>query len=82
MTEPVTTGFSPDEQSRVDKFLAETTLFLGPDPDIMRDHKSAPRTAEEERLLDRAVMIDPRHVMALKTKAALQFWMVHRLPLD
>jgi acetone carboxylase, alpha subunit len=51
MTEPATTGFSPDEQSRVDKFLAETTLFLGPDPDIMRDHKSAPRTAEEERLL-------------------------------
>ena len=51
MTELATPGFTPDEQSRVDKFLAETTLFLGPDPVIMRDHKSAPRTAEEDRLL-------------------------------
>ena len=53
MTELATPGFTPDEQSRVDKFLAETTLFLGPDPAIMRDHKSAPRTAEEDRLLSR-----------------------------
>jgi acetone carboxylase alpha subunit len=53
MTELDTPGFTPDEQSRVDKFLAETTLFLGPDPVIMRDHKSAPRTAEEDRLLSR-----------------------------
>ena len=53
MTELATPGFTPDEQSRVDRFLAETTLFLGPDPAIMRDHKSAPRTAEEDRLLSR-----------------------------
>ena len=26
-------------------------MFLGPDPEIMNDHKSAPRTAEEERLM-------------------------------
>lgn len=51
MTEQAPPGLTPGEQSRVDKFLAETTLFLGPDPAIMGDHKSAPRTAEEDRLL-------------------------------
>lgn len=40
-----------EDQKRIDKFLAETTLFLGPDPEIMRDHGMQPRTAEEERLL-------------------------------
>ncbi len=39
------------EQQWVDAFLAETTLFLGPDPQIMNDHRMAPRTAEEDRLL-------------------------------
>src|SRR3546814_13372454 len=27
--------------------MDETTLFLGPDPDIMRHHQIAPRTAHE-----------------------------------
>ncbi|HEX7660361.1 MAG TPA: hydantoinase B/oxoprolinase family protein, partial [Pseudonocardiaceae bacterium] len=39
------------DRVRVDRFLAEATMFLGPDPEIMNDHKSAPRTAEEERLM-------------------------------
>jgi acetone carboxylase, alpha subunit len=43
--------FTPQEQEFIDAFLAETTLFLGPDPEIMNDHRMAPRTAEEERLL-------------------------------
>jgi acetone carboxylase, alpha subunit len=37
--------------ARIDKFLSETTLFLGPDPEIMRSHSMQPRTEEEERLL-------------------------------
>ena len=45
------TQFTPQEQEFIDAFLAETTLFLGPDPEIMNDHRMAPRTAEEERLL-------------------------------
>ena len=39
------------DQEWVDRFLAETTLFLGPDPEIMKDHRLAPRTAPEDRLL-------------------------------
>jgi len=39
--------FTAEEQRWVDAFLAETTLFLGPDPEIMNDHRMAPRTAEE-----------------------------------
>jgi acetone carboxylase, alpha subunit len=35
----------------VAEFLAGTTLFLGPDPEIMNDHRMAPRTPDEERLL-------------------------------
>ena len=43
--------FTPQEQEWVKEFLAETTLFLGPDPEIMNDHRMAPRTADEDRLL-------------------------------
>ena len=43
--------FTSEDQEWVDAFLAETTLFLGPDPQIMNDHRMAPRTAEEDRLL-------------------------------
>src|SRR5882724_1047569 len=39
------------DQEWAEAFLAETTLFLGPDPEIMNDHRMAPRTAEEDRLL-------------------------------
>jgi len=43
--------FTPQEQQWVAAFLSETTLFLGPDPEIMNDHRMARRTAEEDRLL-------------------------------
>lgn len=42
-----TQQLSEQEQQWVDKFMDETTLFLGPDPDIMRHHQIAPRTAHE-----------------------------------
>ena len=51
MTELAKQQFSPEDQEWVDRFLIETTLFLGPDPEIMTNHRMAPRTAEEERLL-------------------------------
>ena len=51
MSEANAGQFTPEEQEWVDAFLAETTLFLGPDPEIMNDHRMAPRTAEEDRLL-------------------------------
>ena len=51
MTELAKQEFAPGDQEWVDRFLAGTTLFLGPDPEIMTDHRMAPRTADEERLL-------------------------------
>ena len=51
MTDLARQRFSMEDQEWVDRFLAQTTLFLGPDPEIMTDHRMAPRTAEEERLL-------------------------------
>ena len=51
MTDTDAAQFTPEDQEWVDAFLAETTLFLGPDPQIMNDHRMAPRTAEEGRLL-------------------------------
>lgn len=39
---------SPDDQKLLDQFLAEHRLFLGPDPDIMRNHTLTPRSALEE----------------------------------
>src|SRR6201995_4461690 len=42
---------SPEDAARVNRFLAEATMFLGPDPEIMRNHKSAPRTPAENKLM-------------------------------
>jgi acetone carboxylase alpha subunit len=39
-----------DEQTLRDKFLADHRLFLGPDPEIMRNHSVGPRTAEEDAI--------------------------------
>lgn len=41
-----------EDQIRVDRFLAAATMFLGPDPEIMRDHKSAPRSPAEDALME------------------------------
>lgn len=43
------------EQEWVDEFMDETTLFLGPDPEIMRDHSIAPRTDHEELAIAQGV---------------------------
>ncbi len=42
-----------EEQALLDKFLAEQKLFLGPDPEIMRNHSFGKRTAYEEQILSR-----------------------------
>ncbi|RTL57016.1 MAG: acetone carboxylase subunit alpha [Rhodocyclaceae bacterium] len=39
---------SPEEVALLKKFLTDTTLFLGPDPEIMRRHDLMPRTEDEE----------------------------------
>jgi len=42
---------SPEDQVLLDKFLADNTLFLGPDPEIMRNHTVTPRSPAEDRAL-------------------------------
>lgn len=43
------------EQQWVDKFMDETTLFLGPDPAIMRHHEIMPRTPYEQQCIDERI---------------------------
>jgi acetone carboxylase alpha subunit len=49
------------EQELIQKFLNDTTLFLGPDPEIMLDHDIMPRTEYENICMEK--MNDP-HVVA------------------
>lgn len=42
---------SAEEKAWVDDFMNETTLFLGPDPEIMRHHQIAKRTEVEEKAI-------------------------------
>jgi N-methylhydantoinase B/oxoprolinase/acetone carboxylase alpha subunit len=51
---------SKDDKALLDKFLADNRLFLGPDPEIMRNHSVQPRSALEERAL--ATKLDPHQI--------------------
>jgi acetone carboxylase alpha subunit len=42
-----------EDQKLIKKFLKDTTLFLGPDPEIMRDHRIMPRTQNEANCLEK-----------------------------
>lgn len=44
-----------EDQELMNKFLADNTLFLGPDPEIMRNHSLTPRSAMEEDALKNGV---------------------------
>lgn len=39
---------STEDVALIQKFLNDTTLFLGPDPEIMQNHDLMPRSADEE----------------------------------
>ena len=39
---------TPEEQQWVNQFMDETTLFLGPDPEIMRSHSISERSGHED----------------------------------
>ncbi|WP_205677677.1 hydantoinase B/oxoprolinase family protein [Brevibacterium aurantiacum] len=45
------THLTAEEQEWVDAFMNDTTLFIGPDPEIMREHSIAQRSPLEERIL-------------------------------
>jgi acetone carboxylase alpha subunit len=69
------------EQALLDKFLADNRLFLGPDPQIMRNHGISPRSAAEEAAL--ATGQDPHEVHHIRglVNAALSeaFTMVNQM---
>ena len=44
-------GFSQEDQALIDAFLTSNAGFVGPDPEILNDHRMAPRTEREERVL-------------------------------
>jgi len=56
------------EQQWVDKFMDETTLFLGPDPAIMRHHEIMPRTKYEEECIAKGV--DPLEIDRIRKRLA------------
>jgi acetone carboxylase, alpha subunit len=62
MTQEKTMNDSTSAEDRAlrEKFLADNTLFLGPDPDIMRNHSILPRSAAEDAAL--ASGLDPHEV--------------------
>lgn len=48
-------ALTAQEQQWVDQFMDETTLFLGPDPEIMRHHQIHDRTAYEDECINKGV---------------------------
>ncbi|WP_168581872.1 hydantoinase B/oxoprolinase family protein [Gephyromycinifex aptenodytis] len=59
---------TPQEQQWVDEFMDDTTLFLGPDPEIMRSHSIAPRTQHEEQVM--AAGVDRLQVERIRKRIA------------
>ncbi|HVN28353.1 MAG TPA: hydantoinase B/oxoprolinase family protein, partial [Candidatus Binataceae bacterium] len=70
-----------DDQALREKFLADNTLFLGPDPEIMRNHSVLPRSAAEDAALRAG--LDPHdvhHVRGLINAALSEaFTMVNQM---
>jgi N-methylhydantoinase B/oxoprolinase/acetone carboxylase alpha subunit len=69
------------EQALLDKFLADNQLFLGPDPEIMRNHSITARSVIEEAALKKG--LDPHqihHVRGLINAALSEaFTMVNQM---
>lgn len=66
MTQIISVENSPKEISAEDaklikKFLADNTLFLGPDPEIMKDHDIVPRTEQEDQAIN---TVNDSHLIA------------------
>lgn len=82
MNEPLNKKALPkEEQAVLDRFLADNRLFLGPDPEIMRNHALEPRTAEEERVLKKGLDAHQVHHIRGLINAALSeaFQMVNQM---
>ena len=49
--ESASTDLTAQEHEWVNQFMDDTTIFLGPDPAIMRDHSISGRTPLEDRCI-------------------------------
>lgn len=72
--EPPVDPVEPTAEQQVAQFLSSTTLFRGPDPDIIRNHRILPRTVVEERALRRDIdqltrMVVRKRVETIATEA-------------
>ena len=79
---PVTTNdLSAEEQSLLDQFVNDNTLFYGPDPDIVRNHGLMPRTAAEEQALAADIDINRVNLVRGRVESALEegFTMVEKM---
>ncbi|MGB1882939.1 MAG: hydantoinase B/oxoprolinase family protein, partial [Gammaproteobacteria bacterium] len=76
-----TNGLSAEEQSLLDQFVNDNTLFYGPDPDIVRNHGLMARTAAEEQALDADVDINRVNLVRGRIESALEegFTMVEKM---
>ena len=54
------------EKSKLDKFLEDTVVFLGPDREILKDHGLAPRDEREERVMREHK--DPHKISLIRAK--------------
>ncbi|WP_028245880.1 hydantoinase B/oxoprolinase family protein [Pseudoclavibacter soli] len=59
---------TPQEQQWVQEFMDETTLFLGPDPEIMRSHSITTRSEFEDECMAKG--IDPLQVDRIRKRIA------------
>ena len=60
-----------EEQDILNQFLADNKLFLGPDPEIMRDHSLTPRSKAEQEILQKGLDIHQVHHIRGLINAAL-----------
>ena len=58
------------EKSLIEKFLEDNVLFLGPDPEIMRDHRIAKETERERAALRQHSDSDELHLIRHKLQTA------------
>lgn len=72
---------SVDEKALLDQFLTDHRLFLGPDPEIMRDHRVNPRSSMEEKALAQGLDAHRVHHVRGLINAALSeaFTMVNQM---
>ena len=72
---------SKEEQVLLDKFLADNKLFLGPDPEIMRNHSLTQRSKAEDEILKKGMDAHQVHHVRGLINAALSeaFTMVNQM---